>query len=196
MSFIRSVSEELAEGETLNMYRRSKDENGHIPNMVKAFSHRPEVMNAWNTLLGSIKKNMDGRRYELVTIAAAKELRSSYCMLAHGSVLLRDHFSHQQLEAILEAAESAPLNDTEKAIMQFAAKVARDASSITASDVETLRRRGLSDAEIFDVVSAAAVRCFFSKTLDALGVQPDTTYNDIEPRLRARLAIGRSIEGQ
>jgi alkylhydroperoxidase family enzyme len=80
--------------------------------------------------------------------------------------------------------------------MQFAAKVARDASSITASDVETLRRRGLSDAEIFDVVSAAAVRCFFSKTLDALGVQPDTTYNDIEPRLRARLAIGRSIEGQ
>jgi uncharacterized peroxidase-related enzyme len=139
---------------------------------------------------------MDGRRYELVTIAAAKELRSSYCMLAHGSVLLRDHFSHQQLEAILEAAESAPLNDTEKAIMQFAAKVARDASSITASDVETLRRRGLSDAEIFDVVSAAAVRCFFSKTLDALGVQPDTTYNDIEPRLRARLAIGRSIEGQ
>jgi alkylhydroperoxidase family enzyme len=30
---------------------------------------------------------MDPRRYELATLAAALELRSSYCALAHGKVL-------------------------------------------------------------------------------------------------------------
>jgi hypothetical protein len=38
--------------------------------------------------MGSISANMDHRRYELATLAAARRLRSSYCMLAHGSVVL------------------------------------------------------------------------------------------------------------
>jgi hypothetical protein len=31
---------------------------------------------------------MDLRRYELATVAAARRLRSSYCTLAHGPVLI------------------------------------------------------------------------------------------------------------
>ena len=57
--------------------------------------------------------------------------------------------------------------------MDLAEKVARDAGSVTVGDIEALRECGLVDAEILDVVLAAAARCFFSKTLDALGVEPD-----------------------
>ena len=44
-----------------------------------------------------------------------------------------------------------------------------------------------------DVVLAAAARCFFSKTLDALGVLPDAEYGELEPRLREALVVGRPI---
>jgi hypothetical protein len=44
-----------------------------------------------------------------------------------------------------------------------------------------------------DVVLAAAARCFFSKTLDALGVEPDASYRDLEPALREVLVVGRPI---
>jgi hypothetical protein len=77
MSFIRTVPEDLAEGDTASMYSRAKGGFGYLPNMVAVFSHRPEVMGAWNELISCIKNNMDVCRYELVTIAAAKELRSS-----------------------------------------------------------------------------------------------------------------------
>ncbi len=194
MSFIRTVPEERAEGDTASMYAGAKDGFGYLPNMVKAFSHRPEVMNAWNGLLGSIKKNMDARRYELVTMAAAKELRSSYCMLAHGSVLLQGHYDARQLQAIVDKPEESELSDADKAIMRFAGKVVRDAASIGADDLEDLREQELSEEEIFDIVSAAAVRCFFSKTLDALGVQPDSAYNEIEEGLRSSLVVGRPVE--
>ena len=40
---------------------------------------------------------------------------------------------------------------------------------------------------------AAGARCFFSKTLDALGVRPDADYNDMEPGLRQALVVGRPI---
>jgi alkylhydroperoxidase/carboxymuconolactone decarboxylase family protein YurZ len=42
----------------------------------------------WRQLNGAIMANMDLRRYELATVAAASRLRSSYCTLAHGSILL------------------------------------------------------------------------------------------------------------
>ena len=56
-------------------------------NYERAFTERPEVYAAWVQLNGSIKAGMDLRRYELVTLAAARRLRSSYCCLAHGKVL-------------------------------------------------------------------------------------------------------------
>ena len=44
-----------------------------------------------------------------------------------------------------------------------------------------------------DVVLAAAARCFFSKTLDALGVRPDASYAELAPELREALVVGRPI---
>jgi hypothetical protein len=71
-----------------------------------------------------------------------------------------------------------------------------DATSVEAEDLERLRGLGLSELEIMDVVLAAAARCFFSKTLDALGVQPDAVYRELEPELREALTVGRPIAGE
>jgi hypothetical protein len=43
------------------------------------------------------------------------------------------------------------------------------------------------------VILAAAARCFFSKTLDGLGVRPDASYHEMEPLLRDTLVVGRPI---
>jgi len=56
-----------------------------------------------------------------------------------------------------------------------------------------LRKNGFSDAEIFDIATTATARCFFSKTLDALGAKPDEIYLSLEEQLRQTLTIGRSI---
>jgi alkylhydroperoxidase family enzyme len=80
--------------------------------------------------------------------------------------------------------------------MDLAEKVADDATSVTEADVERLRAFGLSDADIVSVVAAAAARCFFSKALDALGVQPDAAYESVEPELREVLVVGRPIESR
>jgi hypothetical protein len=45
------------------------------------------------------------------------------------------------------------------------------------------------------LILAAAARCFFSKTLDALGVRADPSYRELEPGLRQALVVGRPIAG-
>jgi len=52
---------------------------------------------------------------------------------------------------------------------------------------------GLTDEEIFDVVLAAAARCFFSKDLDATGTAPDAACRQLEPDLVEVLTVGRPI---
>ncbi|WP_455271579.1 carboxymuconolactone decarboxylase family protein [Rhizobium herbae] len=194
MPFIE-MPDASANEQTAKLYARAEASYGYLPNMVKAFGHRPDVMESWSALLSGIKANMNLRRYELVTMAAAKEMKSSYCLLAHGSVLLRDVFTAEALRQVVDDPDAAAIDEAERAIMRFAVKVVRDASSIKAADVDELRRHGLSDAEIFDIVTAATVRCFFSKTLDALGVQADSAYEKLDPVLRTALVIGRPIDG-
>ncbi len=160
-------------------------------NFERAFAARPRVYDAWVRLNGAIKEEMDLRRYELATLAAARRLRSSYCCLAHGSVL-RERFG-EPVREIARDHHTAGLDAIDVAVMDLAEKVVDDATSIADTDLQQLRGLGLSETEIMDVVLAAAARCFFSKTLDALGVLPDASYGELEAELREVLVVGRPI---
>jgi alkylhydroperoxidase family enzyme len=160
-------------------------------NMERAFAVRPEVYAAWRQLVTAVKATSDERRYELATLAAARRLRSSYCSLAHGKVLAEKFYDFESVPELPDG-----LDEADRAIMVFAEQVVADATAITQADVDELRVRGLTDEEIFDVVLAATIRCFFSKTLDALGVQPDAEFGQLDPAFREALTVGRPIEGE
>jgi alkylhydroperoxidase family enzyme len=160
-------------------------------NFELAFEQRPEVYAAWVELNTAIKAGMDLRRYELATLAAARRLRSSYCCLAHGKVLL-EQFGEPVREIALDH-RAAGLDAVDVAVMDLAERVVDDASSIGEADLQRLRDLGLSDTDIMDVVLAASARCFFSKTLDALCVQPDSSYVEVDAELREALVVGRPI---
>ncbi len=194
MTFIETVADDSATGATAELYAAEQEAFGFLPNFVRAFSLRPEVYFAWKQLNGAVKGGMDLRRYELVTIAAASRLRSSYCTLAHGSVLIDKGFLEPDaVRTVVSEHRGAGLDETDVAVMDLAAKVATDATSIGQADVDRLRSLGLSDQDILDVVLAAAVRCFFSKVLDGLGAEPDGKYGQLDPALRDSLTVGRAI---
>ena len=177
MPFIELVDDE-------EFAAQDRDALGYTPNYNRLYARRPAVYAAWKQLNGAIRQEMDRRRYELATVAASTAMRSSYCSLAHGKVLAEK----------FGLRPGDPLNDEERAVQDLARKVAEDAVSVTEADIERLRAFGLSDDEIFDVVLAAAGRAFFSKTLDATGLQPDAAYRSLDVELREALTVGRPIE--
>jgi len=189
MPFLDMVSDENATNDTATIYAEVRRVVGYVPNYTRAFGARPAVYRAWQQLNGAIRAGSDLRRYELATLAAARKLRSSYCSLAHGKILAERFLDEAQVAALPEGLSPADL-----AVMELAEKVVTDATSVTAPDIDRLKSFGLSDDEILDVVLAATARCFFSKTLDALGVQPDAAYAKLTPALRDVLTVGRAIE--
>jgi uncharacterized peroxidase-related enzyme len=193
LAFIRTIPPSEAQGAVHEMYQQAERRFGYVPNWAQAFSLRPAVRDGWAALLASIQSNLSVRAYELATLAAARALRSSYCSLAHGSVLADKVFDAPTVTAIMREADQAPLEPRERAMMAFAEKVALYADRVTSADIEVLRAHGYRDEEIFDVAAAAAARCFFSKLLDALGVQADSAFNDLDPTLREALTVGRPV---
>jgi alkylhydroperoxidase family enzyme len=159
-------------------------------NFERAFEERPGVYAAWRGLVTAILENMELRRYELATFAAAQRLRSTYCSIMHGNVL-RNQVG-EDIVAIVNDRDSA-LNEVDLAVMDLAERVVDDATSITEDDLQRLRDLGLTDPEIMDVVLAAAARCFFSKTLDALCVQADAQFQELAAELTDAFVVGRPI---
>ncbi len=193
MSFLKTVAEEEADGDVADQYREDVERVGHLPNYSRTFSLHPQAYRAWRDLIASIAKPMDERRYELTTLTAAASLRSSYCALAHGSILEERFLGPEEVAQIARGDGSSVLDPTEALVVEFAAKVAVDATSVGDDDIHRLRAAGLSDRDIFDVVLAAAARSFFSKVLDATGTLADAEYNAMDTDLREALTIGRPI---
>src|SRR5947209_5028910 len=152
MTFIETTPEAQAKGAVADMYEGDLALAGQVRNLAKAFSVAPEVYAAWVQLNSAIKARMDLRRYELATLAAARRLRSSYCALSHGSVLLDQFVDAEDLQAIMADDRSAGLEPVDIAVMDLAGKVVTDATAVTDADIAHLRELGLSDSDVFDVV--------------------------------------------
>jgi uncharacterized peroxidase-related enzyme len=192
--FIEVPDESTVDDDVADWYAKQRGAWGYLPNYALAFTTRPDVASAWNTLNGTIKSHMDRRRFELATIAAARAYRSTYCMAAHCKFLRDECGDDATMRAVAADSSGSELDPTERAVMRFAEQVARDASSVTAGDVQALRDHGLSDEEVVDVVLAAAARGFFTKVLDALGVQADAQLGEaLEPEIREYVTVGRPI---
>lgn len=193
MAFIETISSRQANGGVRKMYARQQAKFGYVPNYAKIFSHRPEIMRLWADLLRGIRRNLDDRRFELVTLAAAFSLRSSYCSLAHGRALSA-FYSADEIRAIIDDSEEGPLTAGEREMIRFARKIARDAAGVTTVDIERLKGHGFGDAEIFDIAAAAAARSFFAQLCEGLGAIADASHLEMEERLRDLLTVGRGID--
>lgn len=172
MSYLRTPAESP-------LYERLAESLGYVPNYAGPFALAPDVFTAWQGLSAAVKAGMDERRYELVTVATARRLRSRYCAVAHAAILRDKFYDGETLGAIVADPQSAGLDRGDLAAMEFADKIAADPTAATEADVQALRDAGLSEQDIFQVVLAVAIRRFFAGVLDATGAEPDPVYDSL-----------------
>src|SRR3982750_4206598 len=136
--FIDAVPEAAATSPLADYYRQQRAAGGFLPNYAASFSTRPDVAQAWNTLNTTIRDGMDRRRFEIATIAAARALRSTYCTAAHSNFLRDVCGDEATVRSIAADPSGAGLSPQDRAVYEFAAKVAADATSVEQADVDRL----------------------------------------------------------
>src|SRR5690242_18296883 len=192
--FIAGVAENDATGPLADYYAHTRAQWGFLPNFAIAFSHRPDVAQAWNALNVTVREGMDRRRFEIVTIAASRAMHSTYCTAAH-STFLRDVCGDEEtMRSIALDPSGSALSEQDRAVYDFGAKLAVNAMLIERADIDRLRAVELSDADIADLVFAVAARSFFTRVLDGVGVQldPEIAATFSGPVLEA-MVVGRAV---
>src|SRR5688500_14913587 len=192
MAFIDTIPDDEINDDVRAMYERQKSFWGFVPNYARVFCYRPEIMKLWADLQVGIKRNMDKRRFELITFAASHTLRSTLCSLAHGKALTA-FFSKEDIQSMARGASPRSLTDAEAAMMAFSRKVARGAYLVTSADVEELKKHGFTDGEVFDIAAAVGARAFWTNVIEALGVEPEPPFLELENEFRKTLTVGRPI---
>jgi len=187
MSIIRTISEDEATGDVAEIYAEDVEDLGYVPSHTRVMALNPEAYRAFEALARSIARPLGIRRYELVTLAAAEAIGSDACRFAHARKSLQYMEADEVLRVVTDYRH-AGLTDAEVAMMDFAAALSRDSSTMTDADSQRLRDNGFSDREILDIALAAGMRNFFSRTLHSLAVEVD-----VPPGLTPELveALGR-----
>ena len=67
----------------------------------------------------------------------------------------------------------APLTEADRAMLDFAVKLAREPRSMTRDDVEILRAAGFSDTAIHDIVQITGFFSYYNRLADGLGIDPE-----------------------
>lgn len=180
-------TQEEATGHAADMYAADLASDGFVYSHTQVMAMNPEAHAAFEQLIGALLPTLGVRNYELVTLAAARGIRSRHCLLAHGRKTLRaDVMDDAQLARVATDYRDADLSDAEVAMMAFAERMSVDAAAMTDADSQALRDHGFSDREIVDIALAAGARNFFSRVLQSLAV-PVEDVPGLEPGLAEAL---------
>jgi uncharacterized peroxidase-related enzyme len=74
------------------------------------------------------------------------------------------------VKALVEDYERAPLSEADRAMLDYATKLTRDATRVTRKDHERLRAVGFDDRGILQITLLASWFNYINRVADALGV--------------------------
>jgi uncharacterized peroxidase-related enzyme len=182
--------------DTARIYKASKESQGFVMNLTRAWAWRPDVFEAFAALRVQLtsKSSLSKREQAVMVCAMATELGDSYCALAWGKVLTQET-NPSSAAALIGSATADRLTVRDQALAAWARKLVADPNGTSRQDVDALRAAGLSEKEIFEATVFIGFRLAFSTVNDALGAVPDRQLvESLPPEVAAAVTFGRPAD--
>ena len=119
------------------------------------------------------KLPLSRRQHELIATVVSQQNCTRYCSVSHREFLRRATGDEALVQAIQCDLQSHVFSETDRAIMDYAIKITRDATAISPDDHAILRTAGFDDLGILQITLIAAWFNYINRVADALGVGRD-----------------------
>lgn len=113
---------------------------------------------------------------EMIVVATSAANDCLYCVVAHGAILRVRAKDPQLADRIAVNWRSAPLDGRQRAILDFAVKLARTPELIEERDIAILRSSGLPDEDIWDVGAITALFAASNRLAHLADLQPNPEF--------------------
>ena len=133
---------------------------GFIPNVFLTLAHRPDEFRAFFAYHDALMLKDSGlskAEKEMIVVATSGLNRCPYCVIAHGAILRIYAKNSQIADQVGIHHPNANITPRQKAMLDFACKLARTPEALAEADHEALRNHGFSAEDIWDIGAITAL---------------------------------------
>ncbi len=135
---------------------------GFIPNVFLALAHRPAEFRAffdYHDALMLKDSGLSKADREMIVVATSAANDCHYCVIAHGAILRIYAKNPLIADQVAVNYRKADITPRQRAMLDFALKIALQAQEIEEADHARLREHGFSNEDIWDI---GAISAFFA----------------------------------
>jgi len=150
MPWIETIDEEHARGGLLQCYNAAT-RAGTVDNIIKVQSLDSGALLSHLNLHKAVVLEaapLSRARREMIGTVVSAANRCNYCMVHHGEALRKLTENTKLVLALIEDYDAAPLQENDRAMIEYAVQLTEEPSSVVEEDVDHLREVGFSDKEI------------------------------------------------
>lgn len=156
-----------------------QDKSGFVPNVFLALAHRPAEFRAFFAYHDALMEGQSGlskAEREMIVVATSSANQCQYCVVAHGAILrirAKDPLVADQVAANYRKADILP---RQKAMLDFAMKIALHSHGVDDDDFAVLRGHGFSDEDIWDIGAIAAFFGLSNRMANLTNMRPNNEF--------------------
>ena len=155
------------------------DKAGFIPTVFLAWASRPEEFRAFFAYHDALLEKEGGltkAEREMIVVATSSLNHCHYCVIAHGAIL-RIRAKHPFIaDQVAINYLNADLTARQRAMLDFAMKVAGDSHTVNEEDFARLKSHGLTDDEIWDIGSITALFALSNRVANLMALKPNAEF--------------------
>jgi RNA polymerase sigma-70 factor, ECF subfamily len=150
--------------------------HGFIPNFFRAQTLRPDLLEAELEAVGEILLPEDALtrvQKECILLAVSATNLNSYCVAMHGNLLRGLGLPAEEGDQVAVDHHASNLSEADKALLDFAIKLATRGPEFSHADVVKLQTLGFTEEQILECVVVTALNNFANTLQMGLGIEPD-----------------------
>jgi len=156
-----------------------QEKSGFVPNVFLALAHRPAEWRAFFAFHDALMEKESGltkAEREMIVVATSNANGCQYCVIAHGAILRIRAKNPLIADQVAINHRKADITPRQKAMLDFAMKVALDSGAIGDDDFATLHSHGFTDEDIWDIGAVAAFFGLSNRMANMTGMRPNDEF--------------------
>jgi len=156
-----------------------QEKSSFVPNVFLALAHRPEEFRAFFAYHDALMEKDGGlskAEREMIVVATSGANACQYCVVAHGAILRVRAKNPLIADQVAINYRKADITPRQRAMLDFALKVALAAQAVGDADFEALRAQGFSDEDAWDIGAIAAFFALSNRMANLTNMRPNDEF--------------------